>query len=311
MNERDSTETDDSPAGSDDHGDIPSAGDETAFAFQSETTNESESGERAADAERASKGAKLEGAETEADGNRSRPSDEPDARGPATDTDADAADPAEESRADAAVEPAGGDGTADDGEAAPMDAVAEWGRTDNPAIVADDSTADASTVDLSDPSYYLHRELSELVFQCRVLHELSGGDSPLLERVRFLAIVTTNLDEFFRKRVGGLKQGIAAGVTEKTPDGCTPHEQWKAVLEVARPLLERQAERARDGEKARIVAKMNRLEDPEIVRELYEASIAGVDTRATNRQPTVTRYSCDPPARMGGPVAGSDADELA
>ncbi|ELY87110.1 polyphosphate kinase 1 [Natrinema altunense] len=98
-----------------------------------------------------------------------------------------------------------------------------------------------SDVDLTAPAYYLNRELSELAFQRRVLHEALDGDNPLLERVRFLAIVTTNLDEFFRKRIGGLKQQIAAGVTEETPDGRTPDEQWAAALETARPLFERQA----------------------------------------------------------------------
>ena len=103
-------------------------------------------------------------------------------------------------------------------------------------------SATAASVDLSDPSYYLNRELSELAFQRRVLSEVEDEDNPLLERVRFLSIVTTNVDEFFRKRVGGLKQQIAAGITEETPDGRTPREQWVDVLEDVRPLLERQAE---------------------------------------------------------------------
>ncbi|PGF17105.1 polyphosphate kinase 1 [Natrinema sp. CBA1119] len=105
-----------------------------------------------------------------------------------------------------------------------------------------DSETDSSSVDLTRPSYYLNRELSELAFQRRVLHEVGDETNPLLERVKFLAIVTTNMDEFFRKRVGGLKQQIAAGVTEETPDGRTPREQWADVLEESRPLLERQAE---------------------------------------------------------------------
>ncbi|THE63200.1 polyphosphate kinase 1 [Salinadaptatus halalkaliphilus] len=99
----------------------------------------------------------------------------------------------------------------------------------------------AVDVDLSDPKYYLNRERSELAFQRRVLAEAIDEDNPLLERVKFLAIFTTNLDDFFRKRVGGLKQQIAAGVTDETPDGRTPREQWSAVLEDARALFERQS----------------------------------------------------------------------
>ncbi|WP_245758012.1 polyphosphate kinase 1 [Natronobacterium haloterrestre] len=106
-----------------------------------------------------------------------------------------------------------------------------------------DFESDGSTdeVDLSDPRYYLNRELSELAFQRRVLSESLDDANPLLERVKFLGILTRNLDEFFRKRVGGLKQQIAAGVTDETPDGRLPIEQWIDVLEEARSLLERQS----------------------------------------------------------------------
>jgi polyphosphate kinase len=96
--------------------------------------------------------------------------------------------------------------------------------------------------DLSDPSLYLNRELSELAFQQRVLHEALDDRTPLLEQVRFLAIFTRNMDEFIMKRVGGLKQQINAGVTERTVDGRTPQEQWEEVLDKARPMFERQTE---------------------------------------------------------------------
>jgi polyphosphate kinase len=89
--------------------------------------------------------------------------------------------------------------------------------------------------------YYLNRELSELAFQERVLRE--GGDerNPPLERLRFLAFFTKNTDEFFMKRVGGLKQQMDAGVSETSPDGRTPEEQWREVLETARPLFREQS----------------------------------------------------------------------
>jgi polyphosphate kinase len=96
-------------------------------------------------------------------------------------------------------------------------------------------------LDLSASEYYLNRELSKLEFNERALHEALDERNPLLERVRFLSIFTRNMDEFFMKRVGGLKQQIAADVSERTPDGRTPREQWTEVLEKAGPMFERQA----------------------------------------------------------------------
>ncbi|MFC7196755.1 hypothetical protein ACFQL4_22420 [Halosimplex aquaticum] len=59
-----------------------------------------------------------------------------------------------------------------------------------------------------------------------MLHEALDERNPLLERVRFLSIFTRNMDEFFMKRVGGLKQQMEAGITDRTVDGHTPREQW-------------------------------------------------------------------------------------
>jgi polyphosphate kinase len=99
----------------------------------------------------------------------------------------------------------------------------------------------AENTDLTDPSLYLNRELSALAFQRRVLHEALDERNPLLERVRFLSIVTRNLDEFVMKRIGGLKQQIEAGVTATAPDGKTPQEQWDEVHETLKPLLKKQS----------------------------------------------------------------------
>jgi len=96
--------------------------------------------------------------------------------------------------------------------------------------------------DLSDPRYYLSRELSKLKFNERVLHEATDERNPLLERVKFLSIFTQNMDEFFMKRIGGLKQQKAASVNEPSPDGRLPAEHWRELLDVAGPLFERQAE---------------------------------------------------------------------
>ena len=77
-------------------------------------------------------------------------------------------------------------------------------------------------IDLRDPSLYLNRELSWLEFNRRVLHEALDPRTPLLERLKFLAIFSSNLDEFFQVRVAGLKQQVAAGIVERTADGMTP-----------------------------------------------------------------------------------------
>lgn len=95
---------------------------------------------------------------------------------------------------------------------------------------------------ITDPDLYLNREYSKLEFEDRVLHEALDPTNPLLERVRFLSICTRNLDEFFMKRVGGLKQQMVAGITKPTVDGRTPAEQWEGALQRSRDMLNRQAE---------------------------------------------------------------------
>ena len=78
---------------------------------------------------------------------------------------------------------------------------------------------------LSDPSLYINRELSWLGFNNRVLEQARDERHPLLERVRFVAISETNLDEFFMIRVAGLQQQVASELPNPVPDGMTPEEQ--------------------------------------------------------------------------------------
>lgn len=94
-------------------------------------------------------------------------------------------------------------------------------------------------IDLSHPQYYFNRELSWLKFNERVLEEAEDPENPLLERLKFLAIFSTNLDEFMMIRYAGLKEQQAAGINRLTPDGMTPAAQLKAISEVLHPMIYR------------------------------------------------------------------------
>ena len=88
-------------------------------------------------------------------------------------------------------------------------------------------------------SLYLNRELSWLEFNARVLHEAEDERTPLLERLKFLAIFSTNLDEFYMVRVPALRRQVAAGVQQAGPDGLSPEEQLAAVNARVRTLVRR------------------------------------------------------------------------
>src|SRR5215475_8868763 len=91
---------------------------------------------------------------------------------------------------------------------------------------------DIAPTDLGSPELYLNRELTYLNFCWRVLHEAEDERMPLLERVKFVGIVSSNIDEFFQKRIGGLKQQVGAQLHKVTPDGRTPQQQISDCLEL-------------------------------------------------------------------------------
>src|SRR5438445_11570475 len=89
------------------------------------------------------------------------------------------------------------------------------------------------------PSHYINRELSQLDFDERVLTVAQDESLPLLERVRFLAILGENVHQFFQVRVAGLKEQAHAALPQTSPDGMTTGEQLRAIHERAGSLLER------------------------------------------------------------------------
>jgi polyphosphate kinase len=145
--------------------------------------------------------------------------------------------------------------------------------------------------DLDTPDYYLNRELTWLSFNRRVLHEADDPRNPLLDRVKFAAIVDATLDEFFMKRIGGLKQQVFAGVSKRTVDGRTPQEQIDECYDYV--------DGTRD-EQRRVLQHLLELLDGEGIR-LADYADLGDDDRAWLRDwylanvfPLVTPQSMDP-----------------
>ena len=97
---------------------------------------------------------------------------------------------------------------------------------------------DDSQTLLSDLSLYFNRELSLLEFQRRVLEEAQDENNPLLERVKFLSIFGSNMDEFFMVRVSGIRKLVEAHIAEVLPDGLTPREQLAAIRKLALELYD-------------------------------------------------------------------------
>ncbi|HLO18028.1 MAG TPA: polyphosphate kinase 1 [Anaerolineales bacterium] len=119
----------------------------------------------------------------------------------------------------------------------------------------------SESVDLSSPALYINRELSLLEFQRRVLEEALDDTNPLLERLKFLAIFGSNMDEFFMVRVSGIRKQAEAHIMEVFPDGLTPPE----ILAAARKLS------------LELYGSALRCLNKEILRELDQAGIHLLD----------------------------------
>lgn len=99
-----------------------------------------------------------------------------------------------------------------------------------------DSAAELEYDNLDSPELFLNRELTWLEFNRRVLHEAQDDRTPLLERFKFVGIVSSNLDEFFMKRIGGLKQQVGAGIMDLTVDGRMPAQQIEESCQLVREI---------------------------------------------------------------------------
>ena len=107
-------------------------------------------------------------------------------------------------------------------------------------LTAEETQVKAAAVDFLDPKYYTNRELSWLDFNYRILDEARDRENPLFERLKFLAITASNLDEFFMVRVASLKDMIHANYTKPDLAGLTPEQQFMLIQEKCHALIEKQ-----------------------------------------------------------------------
>src|SRR5512132_3858701 len=95
-----------------------------------------------------------------------------------------------------------------------------------------------ATNHFSDPQNFINRELSWLEFNRRVLEEAQDATQPLIERVKFLSIFSSNLDEFFEIRVAGIKQQIESETSDVGPDGLSPTDTFNAIQRTVTQLVD-------------------------------------------------------------------------
>ncbi len=147
--------------------------------------------------------------------------------------------------------------------------------------------------DLRHPALYINRELSWLEFNRRVLNEALDSRTPLLERVKFLAIFSSNLDEFFQVRVAGLRKQVVARYHEPTSDGLTAEEQLAAISTAVREL-----QRVQDNCLAREVLPALAAAGPELVTDWHHLTAgerASLERYFTDQVfPVLTPLAVDP-----------------
>ena len=142
------------------------------------------------------------------------------------------------------------------------------------------------------PEHFINRELSWLEFNQRVLDEALDASNPLLERLKFFSIVSSNLDEFFEVRVAGLKQQIEGGQAERSLDGLTPTETFQAIVHRVRRMVNDQYACWRDELKPALAQHGIRILG---MGDLNEADLAWLeDYYRTKVRPVLTPLAIDP-----------------
>jgi polyphosphate kinase len=145
---------------------------------------------------------------------------------------------------------------------------------------------------ISNGARLINRELSWLEFNQRVLEEARDATNPVLERLKFFCITSSNLDEFFEVRVAGLKQQIESGVTARTPDGLTPAEALRAVQGRIRRMVEDQYACWREQLAPELARKGIRFLDP---AQLSETDLRWLETfYRSDVRPVLTPLAIDP-----------------
>ncbi|HEY4672525.1 MAG TPA: RNA degradosome polyphosphate kinase, partial [Gemmatimonadaceae bacterium] len=145
-----------------------------------------------------------------------------------------------------------------------------------------------------DPSLYINRELSWLEFNARVLHEAFDPRNRLLERVKFLSIFSTNLDEFYMVRIAGLRRQIEAHVRRTAPDGIPQPQQLDAI----------------DARVAQLVEEQRKCLCDVLLPELDEHGIriVGLDDLAENERHNIDEFFDSQVLPRLNPVMGDEGD---
>ena len=155
---------------------------------------------------------------------------------------------------------------------------------------------------------YLNRELSWLDFNERVLALAEDEHVPLLERAKFLAIFSQNLDEFFQVRVAGLKEQVTAGIGTPSPDGRTAPQQLLEVRERVEALVDRQQHLFLDAVApalAEVGIRLSRWDDLDDVRSSCRPAAASCASRPSRSATTPTGPCCAISTSRSRPAARS------
>ncbi len=145
---------------------------------------------------------------------------------------------------------------------------------------------------LVEPSLYINRELSWLEFNQRVLQEACDQRHPLLERVKFLSIVSTNLDEFFMIRVAGIKELILADIVEYSPDGLVPSQQLHSIHDRVSIMLKEMCDCYRNDLLPKLAAQGIHIVNMENLSPEDHAKLGGLFAREI--YPVLTPLAFDP-----------------